>query len=118
MNRDTWKTLYRRMRKAAGNGTQAAMIDHGGTYWTVEFTAQGRDTGLRLVPSIIRDRAPSARIADELEWTRRFRLEAKTHRRNGSYYAQSARNSIAGAKACIADCRDIRLSGSALHMWI
>jgi hypothetical protein len=120
MNRHNWKTLYRRMRKGRNANdnrgyAQSAMVDHGGTYWTISLY---EDKGLHLVPSIIRDRAPSARIADTLKWVRRYRLEARTHKRNGSYYEPHARTSIAAALGCLNDCRDIRLYGSAFHHFI
>jgi len=115
MTRNEWKALFRRMRSNRGAAVRSEMVEHGGTYWTVHYMARGSDKGLHLVPSIIRDRATCGRVADELSWIRRYRLEAKTHKRNGSYYAPHARNSVIAALACLADCRMIRLSGSRFH---
>lgn len=119
MNRNEWKTLYRRMRsnRRAGKYSQSEMLDHGRTYWTAHLFANGSDKGLHLAPSIIRDRSITSRVASELAWARRFRLEARNHRRNGTYYAPHAYNSIKGAKACLFDGRTIRLDGSIFHAW-
>ena len=117
MNRHDWKTLFRYMRsnRRAGKYAQSEMVHHGGTYWTVHLFANGSDKGLHVAPSIIRDRSTLSRVVDELAWSRRFRLEAATHKRNGSYYAGHAANSIRGAKECLNDCRRTRLDGSLFH---
>lgn len=117
MNRNDWKTLWRYMRsnRRAGKIAQSEMVHHGGTYWTVHLFADGSDKGLHLRPSIIRDRAPVARIADSLEWSRRYRLEARTHKRNGSYYVRHAALAVGGATQCLFESRMIRLNASVFH---
>lgn len=124
MNRGQWKSVYRDLRLmsaqdrdisrhsygARGRGHFAARLMHGGTYWTVKYVrgGYGESSGLSCLPSIIRDRSTSSRIEDALTWARHFRLEAQK-----SYNAKGQK--LAAARACIADARAIRLSGSIFH---
>lgn len=117
MNRHEWKTLWRYMRseRRAGKIAQTEMVKHGCTYWTVRLFNYRDDKGLHVEPAIIRDRSPMSRITSELYWAKCFRIEARAHKRNGSYWAAHAANSVVGAKACIADSRAIRLNASVFH---
>lgn len=115
MNRTEWKELHRRLRSDLSNAVRTDRIDHGGTYWTVQYVPTGRDKGLYCRPSIIRDRATVTRLAIELDWAKFYRVESVRHRRNGQYWKPLARNSVRAAIACIDDCRTIRRNSSRFH---
>lgn len=83
-------------------------IMHGFTYWTVRHMRGEGAFGLACYPSIIRDRSTCSRIDDALAWAAHYRQLAKRER-------HMRRQHLAAARSCIADAREIRLSGSIFH---
>ncbi len=116
MNRNEWVSLYRQLRLGSRNKRQSwdmANVMHGGTYWTIKHVRRmNNDTaqGLIVYPSIIRDRAPSARINDWLLAVTDFRRDYRK-----AYSARHKAMALDAMRACIADAREVRLSASIFH---
>ena len=112
MNRSEWKAFSQalRTRNQRTFGTacriELAHVKHGCTYWTVRH--QRTVGGLACYPSIIRDRSTCSRIDDALAWAAHYRQLVSRER-------HMRRQRLAAARACIADAREIRLSGSVFH---
>lgn len=121
LSRDDWRAAYRALRVLArdnfkrGKNVTLLSIMHGGTYWTVYRDAVARPYAeTRVYPSIIRDRAPTSRIAHELAWAAEYRRRAIAAGRM-NFAATVKPREIEAARACIADARSIRLSASAFY---
>jgi hypothetical protein len=117
MNRAAWRAMHRNVRAQsncprptyASRGVSLERIMHGSTYWNVRAVREyGKATVLTVEPSIIRDRSPFRRIADDLAWARYFRKQA------GYLWADKGKRArdIAAARGCIADARQIPLAAS------
>lgn len=121
MNRDQWKAFSRALRvksrehKAKDHRFGALRhwmfmdhVNHGFTIWTIRHERGAGHVGLSCYPSIIRDRSPSSRIDDALDWAAHYRMLARKER-------HLRRNHIAAARACIADAREVRVCASIFH---
>lgn len=103
MTRNEWKAFSQALR--AAKRYELGHIKHGFTHWSIKHS---RNIGFRCYPSIIRDRSTCSRIDDALAWSAHYRQLAKRER-------HMRRQHIAAARACIADAREVRLSGSIFH---
>lgn len=102
MTREHWRSMCRAIR--AGR-TNALLPTISGTYWSVA-KVHGK---FRALPSIIRDRSPRQRGAEDLKYAAIYRSNARQWSRNSAERAIG----IASARACVAEARAIRLSASA-----
>lgn len=121
LSRADWRAAYRDLRMTArdnfkrGKHVTLLSIAHGGTYWTICRDMVARPYAeTRVYPSIIRDRAPTSRIAHELAWAAEYRRRAQGAGRM-SFGATAKPRELQAARDCLADARSIRLSASAFH---
>lgn len=101
MNKTEWAAVYRSLRKTLRDNakTEAASrsLMHGGIEWTARLCRCPNCKGqpVNIMPSMIRQRPPIMRIADEWRWIASDRAASLRNRRGNGLDKRAYKSGIA-----------------------